>query len=49
MGTPEYMLNAEIAAWNRLEAKVQEAIELAKRARYDTPYRRRLVREVHTA
>jgi hypothetical protein len=24
------MLNAEVAAWNRLEAKVKEAIDLAK-------------------
>jgi len=24
------MLNAEVAAWNRLEAKVTEAIDLAK-------------------
>jgi hypothetical protein len=40
MSAPELMLNAEIAAWNRLEAKVKEAIELAKRARYDTPYRK---------
>jgi hypothetical protein len=28
--TPELMLNAEVAAWNRLEAKVKEAIDLAK-------------------
>jgi hypothetical protein len=33
MSTPELMLNAEVAARNRLEAKVKEALELAKRAR----------------